>query len=75
MPPKPRLGQNFLVDIQAAQRIAAAMGDLAGRTVVEIGPGQGAITGALATRAAHVIAIELDHELATSLRRNSGHRA
>jgi 16S rRNA (adenine1518-N6/adenine1519-N6)-dimethyltransferase len=38
MPSKPRLGQNFLIDAQAAQRIAAALGDLAGRTVVEIGP-------------------------------------
>ena len=45
---KPKLGQNFLVDVQAAQRIVAALGDLAGRTVVEIGPGKGAITGALA---------------------------
>ena len=48
MPSKPKLGQNFLVDAQAAQRIAAALGELAGRTVVEIGPGQGAITGTLA---------------------------
>lgn len=72
MPPKSRLGQNFLVDIQGAQRIVAAMGDLAGRSVVEIGPGRGAITGALATRAAHVIAIELDHELATSLQSQFG---
>ena len=62
MPAKPRLGQNFLIDMQAAHRIVAALGDLAGHTVVEIGPGQGAITGALATRAGHVIAIELDRE-------------
>ena len=51
MPSKPRLGQNFLIDVQAAQRIVAALGELAGRTVVEIGPGEGAITEALATRA------------------------
>ncbi|MGB7265579.1 MAG: 16S rRNA (adenine(1518)-N(6)/adenine(1519)-N(6))-dimethyltransferase RsmA [Terracidiphilus sp.] len=67
MPAKSRLGQNYLIDVQAAQNIAAALGDLAGRTVVEIGPGQGAITGALSARAAHVIAIELDHGLATGL--------
>ena len=42
---KPKLGQNFLVDVQAAQRIVAALGEIAGRTVVEIGPGRGAITG------------------------------
>jgi 16S rRNA (adenine1518-N6/adenine1519-N6)-dimethyltransferase len=68
MPPKSRLGQNFLVDAQASQRIAAALGDCSGRTVVEIGPGRGAISGILAARAAHVLAIELDRELAAALR-------
>jgi 16S rRNA (adenine1518-N6/adenine1519-N6)-dimethyltransferase len=68
MPAKPRLGQNFLDDAQAVQRIAASLGDLAGRTVVEIGPGAGAITGALAARAAHVLAVELDPGLAAHLR-------
>jgi len=65
---KPKLGQNFLVDGQAAQRIVAALGEIAGRTVVEIGPGRGAITESLATRAKHVVAVELDRELAASLR-------
>jgi 16S rRNA (adenine1518-N6/adenine1519-N6)-dimethyltransferase len=69
MPPKPKLGQNFLVDAQAVERIAAALGDISSRTVIEIGPGRGAITGALLSRAAHVIAIELDCELAAALRR------
>jgi len=68
MPTKPKLGQNFLNDAQAVQRIAASLGDLSGRTVVEIGPGAGAITGALAARAAHVLAVELDHDLAAHLR-------
>jgi 16S rRNA (adenine1518-N6/adenine1519-N6)-dimethyltransferase len=67
MPTKPKLGQNFLNDAQAVQRIAASLGDLAGRTVVEIGPGAGAITGALAARAARVIAVELDNALAAHL--------
>jgi 16S rRNA (adenine1518-N6/adenine1519-N6)-dimethyltransferase len=65
---KPKLGQNFLVDGQAAQRIVAALGEIAGRTVVEIGPGQGAITESLAARAKHVVAVELDRELASGLR-------
>ncbi len=65
---KPKLGQNFLVDIQAAQRIAAALGEIADRTIVEIGPGRGAITGALASKAGHVVAVELDRELAAGLR-------
>lgn len=68
MPAKPKLGQNFLHDDAAIQRIAASIGDLTARTVVEIGPGHGAITEALAARAAHVLAIELDHELALFLR-------
>jgi len=68
MPKKPKLGQNFLRDQTAIQRIAASIGDLTGQTVVEIGPGQGAITRALAERAGHVIAIELDRELAPRLR-------
>jgi 16S rRNA (adenine1518-N6/adenine1519-N6)-dimethyltransferase len=67
MPAKPRLGQNFLNDAQAIDRIAASLGDLSGRTVIEIGPGAGAITGALAARAAHVIAVELDPGLAAHL--------
>ena len=65
---KPKLGQNFLVDPQAAQRIVAALGEIGGLTVVEIGPGKGAITGALAAQAGHVLAVELDRELATGLR-------
>ncbi|MFZ1084967.1 MAG: 16S rRNA (adenine(1518)-N(6)/adenine(1519)-N(6))-dimethyltransferase RsmA [Terracidiphilus sp.] len=68
MPAKPKLGQNFLVDFEAIQRIAASIGDLTGRTVVEIGPGRGAITAELAARAAHVVAIELDRDLAAGLR-------
>jgi 16S rRNA (adenine1518-N6/adenine1519-N6)-dimethyltransferase len=67
MPSKPRLGQNFLRDAQAIQRIANALGDLTSETVVEIGPGQGAITRALASRAAQVLAIELDPNLAAHL--------
>ena len=68
MPAKPKLGQNFLDDADASERIVAALGDLAGRTVVEIGPGAGAITGALAAKAGHVVAVELDHDLAIQLR-------
>jgi len=68
MPAKPKLGQNFLNDAHAAQRIADSLGDLAGLTVVEIGPGAGAITSALVARAAHVIAVELDAGLAAHLR-------
>jgi 16S rRNA (adenine1518-N6/adenine1519-N6)-dimethyltransferase len=68
MPVKPKLGQNFLVDSEAIQRIASSLGDLTGRTVVEIGPGRGAITSALSSRASRVLAVELDRTLAANLR-------
>lgn len=68
MKSKSRLGQNFLTDASAAGRIVAALGDVTDRTVVEIGPGRGAITGGLAARAGRVVAIELDRELAAGLR-------
>ncbi len=65
---KPRLGQNFLSDLTARQRIADALGDISAATVLEIGPGHGAITEILATRARRLIAIELDRALAAELR-------
>jgi len=68
MPSKPKLGQNFLRDQRAIERIVTAVGDCAARTVIEIGPGRGAITGPLAARAGRVVAVELDTELAGRLR-------
>lgn len=67
MPPKTKLGQNFLRDEQAIRRIVAALGDCSGRTVVEIGPGRGAITHELTTKAEKVIALEVDRTLAAEL--------
>lgn len=64
----PKLGQNFLHDHQAIQRIVAALGDCSRETVVEIGPGRGAVTRVLAPCAARVTAIELDPALAADLR-------
>lgn len=65
---KSRLGQNFLVDDDACVRIVAALGDVRGRTVVEIGPGHGALTSLLAQRCGRLIALELDRSLAAELR-------
>lgn len=65
---KPKLGQNFLSDQSAARRIADGLGDIDTSTVVEIGPGHGAITGLLAPRAGRLICIELDRSLAAELR-------
>jgi 16S rRNA (adenine1518-N6/adenine1519-N6)-dimethyltransferase len=64
---KPKLGQNFLIDENACLRIADALGDISARTVVEIGPGHGAITDLLAPRAAHLHCIEFDPTLAREL--------
>jgi 16S rRNA (adenine1518-N6/adenine1519-N6)-dimethyltransferase len=66
-PNRPRLGQNFLVSPTAQTAIADALGDVSQRTVVEIGPGRGAITHILARRARRLIAIELDPALAAHL--------
>jgi 16S rRNA (adenine1518-N6/adenine1519-N6)-dimethyltransferase len=68
------LGQHFLLDGNVTARIVRQAGDLAGRHVVEVGPGPGGLTRALlASEAASVTAVELDpravaamHELATT---------
>jgi 16S rRNA (adenine1518-N6/adenine1519-N6)-dimethyltransferase len=65
---KPKLGQNFLSDVGAAETIVDALGDIGQKLVVEIGPGQGALTRILAKRAGRLIAIELDRLMATELR-------
>ncbi len=62
------MGQNFLIDREAARRIVAALGDISNRTVIEIGPGRGVLTDLLIPRAKRVIGIELDRVLAAQLR-------
>lgn len=66
---KPKLGQNFLVSPTAPRAIVEALGDVSQATVVEIGPGMGALTSLLAPRARTLIAIEVDPGLAASLQR------
>ena len=73
---KPKLGQNFLVDENACLQIADALGDVRERTVVEIGPGHGAITELLAARCRRLHCIEFDPALARELTfrfRNDAH--
>jgi len=73
---KPKLGQNFLVDENACLHIAEAVGDVHERTVVEIGPGHGAITELLAARCKRLHCIEFDPALARELAfrfRNDAH--
>lgn len=64
---KPKLGQNFLTSPSARQRIVQALGDISSSTVLEIGPGRGALTDLLAARAQRLIAVELDRALAPRL--------
>src|SRR5580698_5118873 len=64
---KPKLGQNFLVDDSARHAIVDALGDISQRTIIEIGPGHGAITEILAGRCHKLIALELDRALAAEL--------
>ncbi len=55
------LGQHFLLDANLVGRIVRQAGDLAGRHVVEVGPGPGGLTRALlASAAAGIVAVELD---------------
>ena len=65
---KPRIGQHFLADDSAAARIVNALGDISQSTVLEIGPGRGALTSLLASRSRRLISIELDRVLAAQLR-------
>lgn len=67
-PRKPKLGQHFLASTSAAQHIVEALGDVSQDTVLEIGPGRGAITGLLAGKTRRLIAVELDRVLAAQLR-------
>ena len=64
---KRRLGQHFLHDPRILGRIAAATGVGPGDTVLEIGPGPGGLTAALAATGARVVAIEKDTELIAPL--------
>lgn len=64
---KPKLGQNFLTSPGARQHIVEALGDISAATVLEIGPGRGALTDLLATRAHRLVAVELDRALAPRL--------
>lgn len=77
-PRRRRFGQHFLSDPRILGRIADAAGIATGDTVVEIGPGRGALTEYLLARVGprgRVVAVEVDRDLAASLReRYAGRR-
>ena len=61
---KRRFGQNFLVDRGVIDRIIAAVQPQSDETIIEIGPGRGALTSRLIEKAGRVVAIEFDRDLA-----------
>lgn len=70
--PAKRLGQHFLRDKRAIQRIIDALAPHAAETIIEIGPGAGALTEELVPRAGRVIAVEFDSKLAPLLNERFG---
>ena len=65
---KKRFGQHFLTDQHIISRIVAAIAPKRGDTMVEIGPGPGALTTPLIERLDHLHAVEVDRDLAAALR-------
>ncbi len=64
-----RFGQHFLHDPQIIERIVACIAARPGEAVVEIGPGQGALTAPLLSAAGELDVVEIDRDLAAALRR------
>lgn len=65
---KKSLGQHWLIDRKTVRRIADAADIAPDDTVIEVGPGKGALTELLAERASRLIAVEVDPVLAAVLR-------
>jgi 16S rRNA (adenine1518-N6/adenine1519-N6)-dimethyltransferase len=65
--PDKRLGQHFLFDPAALDRVIAAAGLTGAETVLEIGAGVGSLTWRLAHRAGRVVAVEIDRRLIAAL--------
>ncbi len=65
--PSKRFGQNFLVNRGVVERIIKALAPRKDETIVEIGPGRGALTAPLIQEAGRVVAIEFDRQLAPNL--------
>lgn len=72
--PTKRLGQNFMIDSNTVRRIVRLAGVGAGDVVLEIGPGLGSLTLGLLDSGASVLAVEIDHRLASLLPRTIGAR-
>ncbi|HOQ99106.1 MAG TPA: 16S rRNA (adenine(1518)-N(6)/adenine(1519)-N(6))-dimethyltransferase RsmA [Anaerolineae bacterium] len=73
--PRKGLGQNFLVDRSALERIVAAAELTSQDTLVEVGPGVGQLTQLLADAAGRVVAVELDAQMVQVLRQELAGRS
>ena len=67
--PRKRFGQHFLHDPGVLERIADSVAPSRSDLIVEIGPGEGALTRRLLARVERMTAIEIDRDLAAELRR------
>ena len=74
VPRRTRLGQHFLHDPEIIERSVAAISPRRGESLVEIGPGRGALTLPLLARAGSLDVIEVDRELAGRLPQLTGLR-
>jgi 16S rRNA (adenine1518-N6/adenine1519-N6)-dimethyltransferase len=72
--PKKSLGQNFLIDRNISAKIVREFAPMPDDLVVEIGPGEGALTEMLVESGCRLVAIELDNRLAVRLRERYGAR-
>src|SRR3989344_227232 len=68
-----RLGQHYLTGLWAAHKLAEAVGVRPGETILEIGPGKGALTKDLLATGARVIAVEKDPALVRELQNRFRH--
>jgi 16S rRNA (adenine1518-N6/adenine1519-N6)-dimethyltransferase len=66
---KKSLGQNFLTDKRVIERIVGSCDLQKDETVLEIGPGHGALTSAILPHVKHVITVETDRVLAENIRK------
>ncbi len=67
--PRKRFGQNFLIDDGIIHAIVHAVQPRAGETVIEIGPGLGALTRPLLERLPHLHVVELDRDIVARLQK------
>ncbi len=72
---KKSLGQNFLVDPNLQRKIIEALDPSSSDTVLEIGPGRGALTRHLVGQAGRLVLVELDDQLAAALEDEWGDRS